>query len=114
MAESVANALVPGEDKRLDRLPESAKTAVKKLAYPSMDDAKASVGEAIRCAIGEEPLRVYGSEGQMSRVISGESIPDYMGRIASNPEARRRYALSLLRGDKQVKVRTVIEIEEAS
>lgn len=112
MGSIVAKASLPGEDKRLDRLPESAKDAVKKVACPPMDVAKAGIGEAVRSAIGDDPLRVYGSEGQMSRVISGEAVPDYMGRIASRPDALRRYALSLLKGDRRVKVRTVIEIEE--
>jgi hypothetical protein len=80
-----------------------------------MESAKAIVGKAVRSAIGDEAVRVYGDEGLMSRVMSGEKVPDYMGRIVSNPEARRRYALSLLRGDKSVRVRTVVEIiEEAS
>jgi len=48
----------------------------------------------------------------MAKVISGERVPDYLARIYNRPEARRRYAMSLLRGDKKVRVRTVIEIEE--
>lgn len=77
-----------------------------------LDMAKAAVGRAIKKGIGDDPLKVYGNEGQMSNVIAGPQVPDYMARIFMNPEARRRYALSLLKGDKSVRVRTIIEIEE--
>lgn len=77
-----------------------------------LDMAKAAIGRAIKHGIGDDPLKVYGNEGQMSNVIAGPQVPDYMARIFLNPEARRRYALSLLRGDKQVRVRTIVEIDE--
>lgn len=103
-------ALARVEDKRLDRLPESAKSAVKKVDGP-LDEAKKRAGKAVRAAIGDEAIRVYGDEGLLSRVMSGPGVPDYMARIVNNEEATRRYVLSLLKGDKSVKVRTVIEIE---
>lgn len=100
------------EGKRLDRLPQTAKGAVKKIDSLPLDDAKARVGRAVKDAIGDQPFKVYGDEGQMSKVVTGEKVPDYMARIYRNPEARRRYAVSLLRGDKSVRVRTVVEIED--
>ena len=100
------------EDKRLDRLPETAREAVRKLDLPSLDDAKASVGRAVKHAIGDDPARVYGDEGQMSRVMTGEKVPDYMARIYRNPDARRRYVLSLLKGDPNVRIRTTVDWDE--
>jgi hypothetical protein len=100
------------EVSRLDRLPERAKEAVRKLDLAPLDEAKASVGLAVKHAIGDDPLKVYGDEGQMSKVIAGEKVPDYMARIYRNPQARRRYALSLLRSDPNVRIRTTVDWDE--
>lgn len=99
------------EVKRVDRLPESAKSAVKKIDCP-LDAAKKRAGKAVRAAIGDEAVRVYGDEGLMSRVMSGPGIPDYMARIVNNDEATVRYALSLLRGVPNVRVRTTVDFDE--
>lgn len=109
---SVQQALPPMEVKRLDHLPERAQSAVKKVDRLPVEAAKAHVGAAIRSAVGDEPLRVYGDEGLMSRVMTGEKVPDYMGRIFSNPDARRRYALALLKGDPRVRIRTTVDWDE--
>lgn len=96
------------EDKRLDSLPERAKGAVKKVELAPLDTTKARIGRAVKQAIGDDPLRVYGDEGQMSRVITGEKVPDYMARIHRDPDARRRYAIAWLEGDEDVTVTTTI------
>jgi hypothetical protein len=41
---------------------------------------------------------VFGDEGQLSRVVSGEGVPDYFARIYRDPEARRKLGFSFLRG----------------
>jgi len=96
--------------------PREALTGNRTLPEIPLEMAKAGIGRAIKHAIGDEPLKVYGDDSMMAKVISGERVPDYLARIYNRPEARRRYALSLLRGDKKVRVRTVVEIieEEAS
>ena len=92
--------------------PSEAPTENRTLPDIPLEMAKAGLGRAIKSAIGDDPLKVYGDDSMMAKVISGERIPDYLARIYRNPEARRRYAVSLLRGDKRVRVRTVVEIEE--
>ena len=99
------------EDKRLDRLPESAKSAVKKVDGP-LEAAKKRAGRAVRAAIGEEAVRVYGDEGLMSRVMSGPGIPDYMARIVERPDALRRYAVALLSEVPNVRITTNVAWEE--
>jgi hypothetical protein len=74
--------------------------------------AKAGIGLAIKNAIGDQPLKVYGDDSRMAKVISGEGVPDYLARIYRNPDARRRYALSLLRGDPNVRIRTTVDWDE--
>ena len=111
MSRIVQQSLPPMEVQRTDS-PSEAPTGNRTLPDIPLEMAKAGIGRAIKSAIGDDPLKVYGDDSMMAKVISGERIPDYLARIYRNPEARRRYAVSLLRGDKQVRVRTVVEIEE--
>jgi hypothetical protein len=110
MAPKSNGAAAAVEDKRLDRLPETAKAAVKKVDWPSLQAGKERVGRAVRAGVGDDPIRVYADEGQMSRVMGGPGIPDYMGRLANNPEALRRYALALLEGDEDVSITTTVTL----
>jgi hypothetical protein len=48
----------------------------------------------------------------MAKVIAGEKVPEYLARIYRNPDARRRYALSLLRNDPKVRIRTTVDWDE--
>ena len=111
MSRIVQQSLPPMEVQRTDS-PSEAPTENRTLPDIPLEMAKAGLGRAIKSAIGDDPLKVYGDDSMMAKVISGERIPDYLARIYRNPEARRRYAVSLLRGDKRVRVRTVVEIEE--
>jgi hypothetical protein len=70
------------------------------------------VGAAFEHAIGNAPLKTYGHAGQVSEVISGSKVPDYMARIYLDPRARRRFAEAWLDGDPRVRMRTVIEWDE--
>lgn len=112
MSERLAKPSGAVEDKRLDRLPASAQSAVLKVDRHPMEAGKASIGAAVKSAVGNDPLRVYGDEAFMSKVISGEKVPDYLGRIASRPDALRRYALSLLKNDPNVRIRTTVDWDE--
>ena len=85
---------------------------VKKLHDVPLAMAKAKVGEAVSAGIGDQSPKAFGHEGRISGVCSGKNVPDYMARIYLDPDARRRYALSLLRGDPKVRTRFVVEIEE--
>lgn len=77
-----------------------------------LETAKASVGRALRAAIGRDGLKTYGNKGQLSKVLTGEKVPAYLARIFDNPRARRRFGRALLRGDDKVRERTVIEFFE--
>jgi hypothetical protein len=115
MAEKSNGACEDGLRKPFERLPDKAVGAIKKLeSLPQqpLEQGKVSVGLAVKHAIGDDPMKVYGPEGQLSRVIAGKEVPDYMGRIASRPDALRRYALSLLRNDPKVRIRTTVDWEE--
>lgn len=109
--------LPPMEVKGSHRLPERAVGAVKKvhLAAPDANllSAKAEMGAVIRDAIGPDKLEAYGHAGLVSGVCSGEKVPDYLASIFQNEAARLRMAKALLRkSGKQVRERTVFEIEE--
>lgn len=111
MARSFQQVLPPMEVRKPDA-PSEPQSGNRTLPEIPLEMAKAGIGRAIKHAIGDDPMKVYGDDSLMAKVISGERVPDYLARIYNRPEARRRYALSLLRGDKQVRVRTVVEIEE--
>jgi hypothetical protein len=111
MKDSVSKGPRPVEVQRPDRT-DSEESGNRTMPDIPLEMAKAGIGRAVKHAIGDEPLRVYGDDSMMAKVITGEKVPDYLARIYKNPEARRRYAVSLLRGDKKVRVRTVVEIEE--
>lgn len=83
-----------------DRLPDRANAM-----------AKSAIGAAIGAAIGEEAYKAYGDPGFMTKVVSGEKVPDYLARIYQEPAARRRLAFKLLEGT-GVTVKTVVEWEE--
>jgi hypothetical protein len=112
MSRSVPQTAVALEDKRLDRRDREFGDTVKELDSLPFRMAKAAIGAAVKHAIGDAPMKQYGDEGQMSKVISGERVPDYLARIYEDRAARTRYALSLLRGDPRVKVRTVVEFDD--
>jgi hypothetical protein len=73
-----------------------------------LEMAKARIGAAVGAAIGSDPLKAYGHPGLLSEVCSGEKVPDYLGRIYNNRQARRRFALSLLEDDPRVVVETIV------
>lgn len=107
------SALGPMEVKRVDRLPESAKVAVKKVDLP-LEAAKEMVGAAVNSAIGNAPMKTYGDAGLMSKVVTGEKAPEYLARIYQDPKARRRFAMAFLKGDPKVTMRrrVVIDIDD--
>lgn len=86
---------------KVDRLPKRA-----------VDMAKARMGAAVEQAIGDAPLKAYGDKGLMSKVLSGEKVPDYLARIVQDKGARRRFALALLEDDSDVIVTTTITIPQ--
>lgn len=114
MAPIVAHRLPAEEDNRVDRLPMSAKGAVKKVDHLGLEAAKARVGAAVESAIGDQPLKAFGDAGLMSKVVTGEKAPEYLARIYQNPKARRRLAMALLDGDPKVRMtrRVVIDIDD--
>lgn len=73
--------------------------------------AKVRVGEAVRDAIDDDGLKRHGNKGLMSGLTSGEKVPKWLASIAEDDNARRRFALSLLKGDPQVRTRMVITCE---
>jgi hypothetical protein len=98
MSADSERALVPVEGKRLDRQLKAGSVEVKKLEDAPLEVAKAEVGALIGAAIAGKPRKVFGDEGQLSRVVSGEGVPDYFARIYRDPEARRKLGFSFLRG----------------
>ena len=71
------------------------------------------MGAVIRDAIGPDKLEAYGHAGLLSGVCAGEKVPEYLAAIYANEGARLRMAKAILRTcGKQVKERTVFEIEE--
>ena len=74
--------------------------------------AKVAVGAAFRRAFGDQARRKYGHEGLISALCSGEKVPDYLASVYLDEDARRRFALALLKGDPKVRVRTVVDIDE--
>ena len=91
---------------------ESDDTLKKLQAAGRLRMAKAKIGEAVAAAIGTQALKRFGHEGRISAVCRGEGVPDYLALIYEDADARRRYALELLRGDPKVRTRVVVEIEE--
>lgn len=88
---------------KVDRLPERA---------VDMARAKARVGHAVEEAIGNLPLKEFGDKGLMSKVTTGEKVPDYLARIYANRSARRRFARALVADDSGVVVTTVMTFRE--
>jgi hypothetical protein len=116
MQTSLNRPLPPMEVKRIDSAAESRSKTVNKIDHEEIDAvllAKTGMGAVIKDAIGGEPLKSYGDPGFVSKVVSGEKVPDYLAAIYANEGARLRMAKALLRSSgKQVKERTVFEIEE--
>lgn len=112
MPATVANRRLSSEEKTLHRDESNALDAVKKLHHVPLVMAKAKVGAAIDSAIGDAPDKSFGHEGLVSGLKSGEKVPDYLARIYADKGARRRFAVALLEEDSEVRVRTVIEIED--
>lgn len=114
MGQKVAAATVRVEDNRVDRVGERGTGAVKSLDHlpaKALAMAKAAVGAAIEAAIGDQPLKHYGDEGLVSKVVSGEKVPNYLAQIARDPAARQRFALALLTGTK-VRRRIVLDWDD--
>lgn len=100
---------------RPERESESAEARVKKLhrlPEKSLQQAKAHFGEAVKVAIGHQPRRLFGSETLISGVVSGEKVPDYIGRICQDDDTRRRLGRELIRGARGVRRREVFEFED--
>jgi hypothetical protein len=111
MSRSIAHAAVAVEDNRVESGDRGTFNKVDRLPERAVSMAKAAVGAAVKNAIGDAPMKQYGDKGQLSNVISGEGVPDYMARIYEDPAARRRYAISLLKGDPKVRMWRKVEIE---
>jgi hypothetical protein len=111
MKSSVQRNLPPMELRNPDQAIR-AQSGNRTLPEIPLEMAKASIGRAVRDAIGDEPLKVYGDDSMMAKVIAGEKVPEYLARIYRNPDARRRYALSLLRNDPKVRIRTTVDWDE--
>lgn len=111
MGRSFQHQLPPMEVRRPDseRKPQSGNRTLPEIP---LEMAKAGIGRAIKSAIGDDSMKVYGDDSLMAKVISGERIPDYLARIYRNPDARRRYALELLKGDPRVRIRTTVDWDE--
>lgn len=118
MSRSVQRALPPMEVDRVHKPKMLKAGTVNKVQYDEpeaadpLENARISVGAAIKHGIGDDPLKTYGTKSQMSGLVSGENVPDYLARIYENPSARRRFARALLADDDAVRVRTVIEWDE--
>jgi len=114
MPRSVQQPLPPMEVNRVDRPSERRADVVNKvdrLQIP-LEMAKARMGAAVEHAIGDAPLKEYGDKGLMSKVVTGEKVPDYLARIAQDKAARRRFALKLLEDDTDVVITKTITIQE--
>lgn len=113
MATNSNRALADLEVEKLPRPGDRADRAVKKVHLPeqSLDSAKKQFGAAVKAAIGDNPMKVYGAENLMSGVVSGDKVPDYMARLYRDNAARRRLAKELLRGASGVRSRNVTVIE---
>lgn len=72
--------------------------------------AKAKVGACIRMGIGDDALKEYGDKGQMSNVVNGPAVPNYLAKLYDDRAARRRFALALLNDDSDVIVTTVVTV----
>lgn len=117
MSRSIAQRLPVEEVNRVEPASERASDVVNKVdrlpaKASAMASAKLQFGAAIAHAIGDDPLKHYGDKGHISNVISGEKVPDYLAKICDNPKARRRLAMSLLRGDKGVRKRIVLDWDD--
>lgn len=85
---------------------------VDRLKAIPLEMAKAKVGAAVNHAIGDKPLKLFGDKGLVSKVCTGEKVPEYLAQIYQDTTSRRRFALALLKGDVKVRVRTVVEFED--
>ena len=100
---------LPGmEDNRVDPA-EASVNEVDRLK-PTIRMAKMSVGAALEHAIGDAPLKTYGDKGLMSKVVTGDKVPEYLARIWLDRPARRRLAFGLLDGDPDVAITTTITV----
>jgi hypothetical protein len=117
VSSSVGHVVRIVEDNEVDRDEEASPKAVNKvdqLLKVPMRQAKASLGAAVKAAIGDEPLKAFGDKGQLSNVLTGEKVPAYLARIYQDPEARRRFALALLEDDVEVVIETVVRIRRSA
>ena len=87
---------------------------VDRLAAISLEMAKARLGAAVGQAIGDQPLKAYGDKGLLSKVSTGEKVPDYLARIYQDRGARRRLALALLEDDDHVDIETTVRIKRTA
>lgn len=113
--QSVDQPVMLMEVQRVDRPGEREPRTVQqldRLPGKSLQQAKAQFGAAVKAAIGDEPFKVYGDESYIGKVVSGEKVPDYIGRLYQNDGARRRLARELLRGDAKVRRRVSLEWDE--
>lgn len=110
---SVQRNLPPMEVNRVDRAAEPRSVVVNKvdrLTDLPLEMAKAKFGAAIEEGIGDAPLKNYGDKGLLSKVVTGEKVPDYLGRIYQDKQARRRFAVALLEDDTDVVMTTHITL----
>lgn len=118
MAPKVNGAADYLEVEKLPRPSDRADRAVKKvhLAMPdqSLEAVKTQVGQVVKAAIGDNPMKVYGAENLMSGVVNGEKVADWLARIYRDNGARKRFGREWMRGSSGVRQRnlTVIEWDE--
>jgi hypothetical protein len=116
MPRSLQQSLPPMEVNRVDEAREDRTTVVNKverlLPDVQLAMAKAKVGACVKKAIGPRALKEFGDKGQMSNVVSGEKVPEYLARIYQDEAARRRFARALVEGDQKVKRFTVLQFED--
>lgn len=114
MGRTVSSAAARVEENKVARAPErtaESSDKVDRLALVPLRMAQMRMGECIAEAMADEPVKRFGSKGQMSHVKSGEKVPKYLAQIWLDRNARTRFALALLNGTK-VRKRVVLEWDD--
>jgi hypothetical protein len=119
MPQSVREQVVSVEDNRVDRRDAESPSVVNKvdrLPEKAIAMAKASVGAALKRAIGDESIKAFGDKGLVSKLTTGEKVPDYLARIYQDETARTEFALAMLEGLEHVEIvtETVVRVRKRS
>jgi hypothetical protein len=83
-----------------------------KLAEIPLEMARISMGDAIARGIGRESYKAFGDTGLITKVVSGEKVPDYLAKLYADADARQRFALALLEGLDGVAMETTVRINQ--